>query len=498
MDTPRHKFGPWTRSSIPHTPERTSSTSSNWSFRSISSSASESTGSSAFWRTPRRDKVREKSKVGGKDDRLGRWRMKIWERASWRKGLRMVMERWSGWKTFGGWNGWDRFKIKLKTRMRTLERNLSTRSRRFFRFFAFIMALCLVATCLLYFHPSYLSSPSSSLPEVHSLGSYTPIQPYIPEDANTIKKKSNKKKSDPVQWLKENSNNRYAITIGPKTWKSQLTEWSNPRPKAALISLVRNSELEGMQQSMRQLEARWNHKYLYPWIFFNDEPFSEEFMAGTRNLTGAECFYEVVPEEFWSLPDWVDEGRFMNSLDYLGTIGVGKGWMVHFFCNINYDIFRFMRDNQLKYGFNMNILDDARSFPSLWSKTRAFATAHPELLHPEADLNWLLDGGEYNNCQFFSNFEIGSLRFWRGDDDRHVEKGKKGKKGAHEKYFNYLDHTGGFYYERWGDAPVHTLSVAMFLAKKEVWYFRDVGYRHGINSVCPRERGSCACEEGAG
>ncbi|CAD6446265.1 7007a26f-b1fe-4360-b387-57d3c9b304d3 [Sclerotinia trifoliorum] len=232
---------------------------------------------------------------------------------------------------------------------------------------------------------------------------------------------------DPVQWLKENSNNRYAITIGPKTWKSQLTEWSNPRPKAALISLVRNSELEGMQQSMRQLEARWNHKYLYPWIFFNDEPFSEEFMAGTRNLTGAECFYEVVPEEFWSLPDWVDEGRFMNSLDYLGTIGVGKGWMVHFFCNINYDIFRFMRDNQLKYGFNMNILDDARSFPSLWSKTRAFATAHPELLHPEADLNWLLDGGEYNNCQFFSNFEIGSLRFWRGDDDRHVEKEKRKK-----------------------------------------------------------------------
>jgi len=28
-----------------------------------------------------------------------------------------------------------------------------------------------------------------------------------------------------------------------------------------LISLVRNSELEGMMQSMRQLEFRWNRKY---------------------------------------------------------------------------------------------------------------------------------------------------------------------------------------------------------------------------------------------
>ena len=90
-----------------------------------------------------------------------------------------------------------------------------------------------------------------------------------------------------------------------------------------------------------------------------------------------------------------------------------------------------MRDNDLKYGFNMNILDDARSFPSLWSRTRAFINAHPDLVHPEADLDWLLDGrnGDYNNCQFFSNFEIGSLDFFRGE--------------ANEKYFEWLDRGGG-------------------------------------------------------
>lgn len=49
------------------------------------------------------------------------------------------------------------------------------------------------------------------------------------------------------------------------------------KPKAALISLVRNSELDGIVQSMTQLEWRWNRKYNYPWIFFNDEEFSEEF-----------------------------------------------------------------------------------------------------------------------------------------------------------------------------------------------------------------------------
>ncbi len=30
-------------------------------------------------------------------------------------------------------------------------------------------------------------------------------------------------------------------------------------------------------QSMSQLEYHWNRKYQYPWIFFNDEPFTDEF-----------------------------------------------------------------------------------------------------------------------------------------------------------------------------------------------------------------------------
>lgn len=52
--------------------------------------------------------------------------------------------------------------------------------------------------------------------------------------------------------------------------------------------------------------------------------------AATQNLTSAKCYYEVVPRDHWSLPDWIDEGRFMNSLEYLGAIGVGKGWMISY------------------------------------------------------------------------------------------------------------------------------------------------------------------------
>ncbi|KAL9010515.1 MAG: hypothetical protein Q9173_004557 [Seirophora scorigena] len=322
---------------------------------------------------------------------------------------------------------------------------------------------------------------------------------------------------DPQRWLERNSNNRFAVSSSSGLVNAVSSyRHVSPKPRAALISLVRNSELDGIVQSMTQLEHHWNRKYHYPWVFFNDEPFSDEFKAATRNLTLSRIYYEVVPKDHWSLPDWIDEGRFMNSLEYLGAIGVGKGWMisyrhmcrwnsgffyrhprlkdfdwywrvepdVHFFCDIDYDVFRFMRDNNMKYGFNMNILDDARSFPSLWSRTRSFINAHPELIHPEADLDWLLDArnsGDYNNCQFFSNFEVGDLNFFRGK--------------ANEKYFDWLDRGGGFYYERFGDAPIHTLSVAMFVPKKEIWFFRDIGYQHDINRHCPPSSAHrCSCE----
>lgn len=147
------------------------------------------------------------------------------------------------------------------------------------------------------------------------------------------------------------------------------------------------------------------------------------------------------------------------------------------------------------YGFNMAILDDAQSFSSLREKTQAFRNTHKKLVHKEANMDWALhrsrdpgsliraatmihdtpagETGQHNHCQFYSNFEIGSLDFFRGR--------------AHQAYFHYLDNSGGFYYERFGDAPVHTLSISMFLPRRQVWYFRDIGYPHDLCEDCPRQ-----------
>ncbi|KAJ2676023.1 hypothetical protein GGI25_003757 [Coemansia spiralis] len=82
------------------------------------------------------------------------------------------------------------------------------------------------------------------------------------------------------------------------------------------------------------------------------------------------------------------------------------------------------------------------------------------------------DKGGYTRCHFWSNFEIGSLDFLRSEQ--------------YMSYFDYLDRAGGFFYERWGDAPVHSLGVTMFLNKNEVHWFEDIGYYHGPLWNCPK------------
>jgi mannosyltransferase len=270
------------------------------------------------------------------------------------------------------------------------------------------------------------------------------------------------------------------------------------RINATIIALVRNHELDGMVQSIRELEQTWNHKFNYPWIFFNDEPFDDEFKRLTQNETKSECIYELIPKEHWEAPQWIDEDRFEQSLKELELEGVRYGgiasyykmcrwnsgffykhqaltnykwyWRVepnvHFFCDIDYDVFAYMQDNNKTYGFTISVFDSPQSVWTLWPATMKFVAEHPEYMHSNNSLAWLTDGegrpedwmaNGYSTCHFWSNFEIGDMDFWRSR--------------TYEDYFNHLDRAGGFFYERWGDAPVHSVALGLFEdASRLHWY----------------------------
>ncbi|KAF6072551.1 Glycolipid 2-alpha-mannosyltransferase family protein [Candida albicans] len=61
------------------------------------------------------------------------------------------------------------------------------------------------------------------------------------------------------------------------------------------------------------------------------------------------------------------------------------------------------------------------------------------------------------------------------------------------------DKAGGFFYERWGDAPVHSIAAALFLPREKIHFFEDVGYYHVPFTNCPvdkevRKARNCNCD----
>ncbi|KFA48114.1 hypothetical protein S40293_09296 [Stachybotrys chartarum IBT 40293] len=296
------------------------------------------------------------------------------------------------------------------------------------------------------------------------------------------------------------------------------------RIDATLLALVRNEEVDDMVSSMKDLERTWNHKFNYPWTFFNDVEFTEEFKRKTSAATNAKCHYELIPAEHWNAPRWIDKQIFDESAAALEKSGVQYAKMmsyhqmcrwnsglfykhpalartrwywrvepkVHFFCDVDYDVFRYMQDNNKTYGFTINLYDDPKTLPTLWPETVKFLAEHPNYLHENNAIKWVVDDVRrpdhnkkaqgYSTCHFWSNFEVGDMDFWRSQ--------------AYEDYFNHLDRAGGFFYERWGDAPVHSIALGLFEDSSKIHWFRDIGYQHIPFFNCPNSPKCKGCVTG--
>ncbi|PPQ69123.1 hypothetical protein CVT26_003571, partial [Gymnopilus dilepis] len=236
-------------------------------------------------------------------------------------------------------------------------------------------------------------------------------------------------------------------------------------------------------------------------------------------LTPAKVEFGLIPKEHWYQPDWIDEERakksrekmvedniiYGGSVSYRNMCRFNSGFFfrhplmekyrwywriepdVHFHCDIHYDPFVYMEDHNKVYSFTITMYEYHATIPTLWDTVMKFAEEHPEYIAKDNSLNFMSpDGGKsYNLCHFWSNFEIADQSFWRSP--------------AYTAFFEYLDAHGGFYYERWGDAPVHSIAAALFASKEQIHFFDDIGYEHNPYTHCPKgkglwEAGRCTCD----
>ncbi|BGP06318.1 hypothetical protein JCM10049v2_002139 [Rhodotorula toruloides] len=289
------------------------------------------------------------------------------------------------------------------------------------------------------------------------------------------------------------------------------------RVSATFVMLARNSDVWGALDSIRQVEDRFNHRYHYDWLFLNEEPFNDEFKRHVSGIASGKVQFGLVPESEWpkGFPESIDQEKALRLINEMGQKPIPYGgsvpyrkmcryqsggfwkhelldpyefyWRVEpnvkFLCDIPYDPFRVMKDQSKVYGFVVSLYEYQATIETLWATTKNFTDAHPEYLAEPNMLEWISEdgGGTYNGCHYWSNFEIARIDFWRSE--------------AYRAYFDHLDKSGGFFYERWGDAPVHSLAASLFLRPDQIHWFYSIGYRHEPFQNCPLPGfgTKCAC-----
>lgn len=290
---------------------------------------------------------------------------------------------------------------------------------------------------------------------------------------------------------------------------------------ATFVTLSRNEELESLLPTIENVEQRFNHRFHYGWVFLNDKEFSDEFKEKVTAAVSGPVQFGLVPTEHWGYPDFIDQEKakveraqmakdgviYADSESYRHMCRFESGffwrhpmmdkykyyWRVEpstrLECDVITDPFKYMRENGKKYGFTISIYEFYRTIPTLWDTTKEFIKEHPEYVHKHNAIDFISEdgGNSYNLCHFWSNFEIADLDFWRSKPYR--------------EYFDYLDKSGGFFYERWGDAPVHSIAAALFLDRDEIHWFDTIGYFHPPYQNCPedelaRKELNCSCPQG--
>ncbi|SMN19606.1 similar to Saccharomyces cerevisiae YBR199W KTR4 Putative mannosyltransferase involved in protein glycosylation [Maudiozyma saulgeensis] len=291
---------------------------------------------------------------------------------------------------------------------------------------------------------------------------------------------------------------------------------------ATILSLVRNEDLNELIESIKQIEEKFNAKFNYPYTFLNDNEFTEEFKESVRHLLPdeREVRFGKISEEDWNIPEIVDKEKYKQGIELLESEGVSYAskesyhnmcrfysrtfykhpllkdikytWRlepgVKFYCDIDYDVFKFMSDHNKIYGFVLNLYDSPQSVKSLWKDTRSFLQDNPDYINEEGSFDWIKENMQksvnfnitegYSTCHFWTNFEITNLDFLRSE--------------PYEAYMDFLESKGGFYYERWGDAPVRSLALGLFADKSQIHWFRDIGYNHFPYTNCPN---SAKCDK---
>ncbi|MFZ3060709.1 MAG: hypothetical protein WA102_13365 [Candidatus Methanoperedens sp.] len=256
--------------------------------------------------------------------------------------------------------------------------------------------------------------------------------------------------------------------------------------KAVILYLARSKrkDIASLKRSLSLLDINFNDKFNYPVIIFHED-FNENLMEEIRKATRSNLKFEKV--EF-KVPDFLKKEDIPEFIYVDGfEFSMGYRHMCRFFSGliyqnpalkdydyywrldtdsflldkVDYDVFRFMQENNYIYGHIHTGIDNPAVVSGLWNITEKYIEEYN--IQPTFLLKFT-SGGIWDMTVFGTNFEISKMDFWCSRDFM--------------DYFNYLDRAGGIYKYRWGDESIHFFAISMFIPENQVHKFSDIAYQH--------------------
>ncbi len=246
-----------------------------------------------------------------------------------------------------------------------------------------------------------------------------------------------------------------------------LPNWTECKPKAVIYYLVKT--YDRLSKSLPTLDKYFNDTFKYPVIIFYEKEFTSDIPA-LKNMSTSQLFFQEVQ---FVVPDFV--GNLSHYKITCTHYEIGYRHMCRFHSKIVYDLpimtnfnyyWRLDDDSFLtrnvsygfEYGYNNIQKDQAQCIINLWSNATAFIKMSKVKFKPRYFYKWPERG------MFYNNFEISKTSIW--------------KEEIYQEFIDYLDHARGIYVNRWGDAPIKSIGLSLFLDKSKLHKFRDIGYRH--------------------
>jgi alpha 1,2-mannosyltransferase len=269
----------------------------------------------------------------------------------------------------------------------------------------------------------------------------------------------------------ESARTNVSIYTNMNGFKSSTVFHKSPKQlgseSAAIVVLTRNSELPKLVDSITSFEASFNKYFRYPYVFINNEPFTQDFKTVIKAQSSADMEFVQVENGTWEYPVWINQTYakecrqdmerrnvfYGGSESYRFMCRFFSGWFfrhpavmkyeyywrvepsVEFYCNVDEDPFKYMKENNKLYGFKIMPYEFMNTMPTLW-KT-ALEWKNKQGIGNTSLWDVFTKNGEYTGCHFWTNFEIAKTDLWKNE--------------AYLSFFNYLDRAGGFFYERYSE-----------------------------------------------